>query len=432
MELTDERQSPRSVAVSSHRANSSEPPAASDEPLRLLIECVKDYAIIVLDTTGRIQTWNRGAERIKGWSAEEIIGESFERFYPKEAVDSGYPQHELRVAAREGRFEDEGWRVRKDGSRFWANVIITALKDQSGNLVGFGKVTRDLTARREAEAQARQLAAEEAAREEATRKSEELQRLNAELEAAVSNIKSARDQAELSAAQAMAAYRELDQFAYVASHDLKAPLRGIANLAQWLQDDLGESLPEESAEHMRLLQGRVRRMEALIDAILAYSRVGRVRTPAERLETGDVVREAIDLLAPPAEVELHVASDLPIVESERVPLEQVFMNLLSNAIKYTVGTRPDPEVRVAWRDAGDHVEFSVSDNGPGIAPEYHERIWGIFQTLAARDKVEGTGIGLALVKKTVEGRGGTVGLESDSGSGAVFRFTWPKQSGATQ
>jgi signal transduction histidine kinase len=108
------------------------------------------------------------------------------------------------------------------------------------------------------------------------------------------------------------------------------------------------------------------------------------------------------------------------------------MNLLSNAIKYTVGTRPDPAVRVAWRDAGDQVEFSVSDNGPGIAPEYHERIWGIFQTLAARDKVEGTGIGLALVKKTVEGRGGTVGLESDSGSGAVFRFTWPKQSGATQ
>jgi PAS domain S-box-containing protein len=169
MELTDERQSPRSVAVSSHRANSSEPPAASEEPLRLLIECVKDYSIIVLDTTGRIRTWNRGAERIKGWSAEEIIGESFERFYPKEAVDSGYPQHELRVAAREGRFEDEGWRVRKDGSRFWANVIITALKDQSGNLVGFGKVTRDLTARREAEAQARQLAAEEAARDEATR-----------------------------------------------------------------------------------------------------------------------------------------------------------------------------------------------------------------------------------------------------------------------
>ena len=399
----------------------------SSEPLRLLVESVKDYAIIILDRDGRVASWNQGAQRMKGWSSDEILGESFTRFYPAEAIDSGFPQYELEVAARDGRFEDEGWRLRKDGSRFWANVVITALRDPAGTLLGFGKVTRDLTARRESEEQARRLAAEEAARVEATRRSEELQRLNVQLQQALADTRSARDAAEKSAAEAIAAYRELDQFAYVASHDLKAPLRGIANLAQWLHDDLGESLSDESVEHMRLLQGRVRRMEALIDAILAYSRVGRVQVPVEQLETNEVVREAIDLLAPPADVQIEIAASMPTVQSERMPLQQVFMNLVGNAVKFSAGTRPVPSIRVDWCDMGERIQFAVTDNGPGIAPEFHERIWGVFQTLAGRDEVEGTGIGLALVKKNVEIRGGTVAVESQPGVGATFRFTWPKQ-----
>jgi signal transduction histidine kinase len=212
----------------------------------------------------------------------------------------------------------------------------------------------------------------------------------------------------------------------VASHDLKAPLRGIANLAQWLQDDLEDQLGGESTEHMRLLQGRVHRMEALIDGILAYSRAGRAASVPEPVDTGALVREVTELLAPPPGATIRVPERMPTLQAERVPLQQVFMNLISNALKFTLAERPDPTIRVAWRDTGEDVEFAVSDNGPGIAPEFHERIWGIFQTLAARDKVEGTGIGLSVVKKIVETRGGRVSVDSAPAQGATFRFTWPR------
>ena len=416
-----------------------EEPGAQEEVRRseefeLLVRSVKDYAILMLDPEGRVVSWNEGAERIKGYPAIEILGKSFTTFYPKEAVDSGFPQLELDVATRDGRFEDEGWRVRKDGSRFWANVIITALRGPDGQLVGFAKVTRDLTARREAEAQARRLAAEQAAHAEAAARSEELARLNdrlrqqaVELQVALADTKAARNAAERAAAATTEAYRELDQFAYVASHDLKAPLRGIANLAQWLQDDIGERLTDDSKEHMRLLHGRVRRMEALIDGILAYSRAGRRLTPPERVETGVLVRDVIELLAPPADVKIQIPDQLPTIDAERVPLQQVFMNLIGNAIKFTRAARSDAVIRIAWRDVADGFEFTISDNGSGIAPEYHNRIWGIFQTLAARDKVEGTGIGLSVVQKIVESRGGKVSLdESAPGEGATFRFVWAK------
>jgi len=437
------------------RRSAEEALRQSEERFRLLVQSVQDYAILMLDPEGRVSSWNKGAERIKGYAADEIIGRSFMLFYPPDVAANGFPQRELEVAAREGHFEDENWRVRKDGSRFWASVVITALHSTDGLLIGFAKVTRDLTARREAEAQALRLAAEEAAHAEAARRADELAHLNEqlqeqaveleaqteelrvaaetlyqkndELQGALSDARAAREAAERAATAATEAYRELDQFAYVASHDLKAPLRGIANLAQWIQDDTGERLAAESIEHMRLLQGRVHRMEALIDGILAYSRAGRVLKSPEAVDTGTLVREVIELLAPPSEVTIQVPPKMPTLNAERVPLQQVFLNLIGNAVKYTRAERPDPVIRIDWRDAGNAFEFSVSDNGPGIEPEYHERIWGIFQTLAPRDKVEGTGIGLAVVRKIVETRDGFVSLESSPGQGAIFRFIWPKK-----
>ncbi|HEX6209668.1 MAG TPA: PAS domain S-box protein [Methylomirabilota bacterium] len=436
------------------RRNAEEMLRLSEERSRLLVQSVTDYAIIMLDPAGRVASWNDGARRIKGYTAEEVVGQSFERFYPAEAVAAGFPQHELEVAARDGRFENENWRLRKDGSRFWGNVIITAMRDAEGRLLGFAKITRDLTARREAEAQARRLTAEQAAHAEAVRRGEELaalntrlqaqaaeleaqaeaarmltkqlQQANDELQAALAGTAAARDAAEQAAAAVTEAYRELDQFAYVASHDLKAPLRGIANLAQWIQDDVGDRLDPQSTEHMRLLQGRVHRMEALIDGILAYSRAGRLLGHPEPVDTSALVREVVDLLAPPAGVTIQVAEGMPTLEAERVPLQQVFMNLIGNAVKYTRAHRPDVVVRVDWQDAGAALQFAVTDNGPGIAPQYHERIWGIFQTLTARDKVEGTGIGLSLVRKVVETRRGRAWVESAPGQGAAFCFTWPK------
>jgi PAS domain S-box-containing protein len=240
------------------------------------------------------------------------------------------------------------------------------------------------------------------ARREVERKAEELARVAAALEA--SN-------------------RELDQFAYVASHDLKAPLRGISNLSQWIEDDLGEALAGESREHMALLRGRVQRMEGLIDGILHYSRAGRARTAAERVDTGALAREAADLLAPPPGVVVEVAPGMPVITTERLPLQQVFLNLIGNAVKHS-GARSGT-VRVSVRDDEGTCEFSVSDEGPGIAPEFHDRIWGMFQTLQPRDRVEGTGIGLSVVKKLVESRGGRVWVESAPGEGATFRFLWP-------
>jgi signal transduction histidine kinase len=167
-------------------------------------------------------------------------------------------------------------------------------------------------------------------------------------------------------------------------------------------------------------------MEALIDGILSYSRAGRKVSAPETVDVGALVREVIELMAPPPEVEIDVPEDLPTLEAERVPLEQVFMNLLGNAVKHGTSQRPDVKIEIAWRDAGRDVQFTVRDDGPGIAPEFHERIWGIFQTLAARDQVEGTGIGLSVVKKIVETRGGRVSLESKPGEGAAFHFAWPK------
>jgi signal transduction histidine kinase len=241
-------------------------------------------------------------------------------------------------------------------------------------------------------------------RKEAERKAEELARLSAEL--ARSN-------------------QDLDQFAYVASHDLKAPLRGIANLTEWIEEDLGDKVTGESREHMELLKGRVHRMEALIDGILTYSRAGRVHEEPTDVNVGELLAECIELLDPPAETTVEVGPGMPVLRTERVPLQQVFMNLIGNAIKYN--RRPGARVEVSVEATDDEYRFSVADNGPGIEARYRERIWQIFQTLAPRDQVEGTGIGLSVVRRIVESRGGRTWLDSEVGQGTTFHFSWPIQ-----
>jgi signal transduction histidine kinase len=220
--------------------------------------------------------------------------------------------------------------------------------------------------------------------------------------------------------------RELDTFAYAASHDLRAPLRGISNLAQWIEEDLqGEALiKDDTREMLHLMRSRMYRMEALIEGLLQYSRAGRVHQEPELVDTRRLVRDAADLISPPDGTAIVIADDLPSLRAEKLPLQQVFMNLVSNAVKHA--GRDDLQVRISARDAGEFYEFAVQDNGPGVAAEYHDRIWNIFQTLEARDKVEGTGIGLALVKKIVEAQGGRAWVESKDGEGATFKFLWRK------
>lgn len=280
--------------------------------------------------------------------------------------------------------------VRPDGTIRWIEKRGTLMRDDFGRPVRIAGVSLDVTERRENEETLRRSLAS-------------LQRLTRTLE---------RNN------------KELDQFAYVASHDLKAPLRGIANLSQWIEEELGPAVNDQAREYLSLLRGRIHRMEGLIEGILSYSRAGRAKHGAEDIDVAALLGDIIELVAAPDGAEVVIDGPMPTVHTERLPLQQVFQNLITNGLKYAGG--PAARVTIRGRDAGAAYEFTVSDNGPGIAPEFQEKIWGIFQTLNPRDKVEGTGIGLALVRKIVENKGGRAWVESDAGAGATFHFTWPK------
>jgi signal transduction histidine kinase len=217
--------------------------------------------------------------------------------------------------------------------------------------------------------------------------------------------------------------RELDQFAYVASHDLKAPLRGIANLSQWIEDDLGDRMDEQTRTHIQLLRGRVVRLENLIGGILAYSRAGRDSTEHATVDVAALAAEVWELLAPPASAQLDITTPLPVLKTSRVHLQQILLNLIGNALRHNAGR--DLQIALAARRSGRRWEFSVADDGVGIAPEFADKIWGLFQTLERRDKLESTGIGLSVVRKIVESHGGKTWVHSEPGHGAAFSFTWP-------
>lgn len=238
--------------------------------------------------------------------------------------------------------------------------------------------------------------------------------------------------AEKKSAQMIAAHtssleksnKELDQFAYIVSHDLKAPLRAISNLSEWLQEDLGDSLSDESKKNITMLRSRVVRMESLINGILEYSRVGRAEMPAESVDTFRLVSEVIELLTPPPHIKIEITSEMPTLDAPRIMLLQVFSNLISNAIKYN--DKEQGIIKIGSCEKEKEFEFSVEDNGRGIDPQYHEKIFVIFQTLQSRDKFESTGIGLTIVKRILHARGGQVRVESKPGEGSKFIFTWPK------
>jgi signal transduction histidine kinase len=220
---------------------------------------------------------------------------------------------------------------------------------------------------------------------------------------------------------------ELDQFAYATSHDLKAPLRGIMNLATFIEEDLGPGILPEVKQNLETLRGRAHRLELLIQGILDYSRAGRARAPLEQVDTGALAREIAELIAPPPGCTIAVEDGMPTLDTERAPLQQVFMNLIQNAVKHGC-PQGRGHIQIGYRSDASPGTFYVRDQGPGIAAEYHDRIFGIFQTLAPRDQVEGAGIGLAVVKKLVESRGGQVVLGSSAGNGATFEFSWPANS----
>ncbi len=366
-------------------------PTADVDLLRAIVGSVRDYAIFALDAGGHVATWNPGAEAIKGWRAEEIIGKHFSTFYPEEDVLSGKPDAELRAAAAFGRFEDEGWRLRRDGSRFWANVIITALRTPDGRLRGFAKVTRDFTERRAAEETARRLSAETAARR---------------------------------AAQEAVAAR--DEFLAVAGHELRTPLTSLLFHAETLARR-GPALPPDVAARTDKLARSARRIARLVDELLDVTRLsaGRLSIERERVDLAEVVREVVVRNAEPAALAgspLRLDAPHPVHGTwDPGRIEQVLEALLANALKYGRG-RPI-EVRVSADGALARLE--VRDHGIGVATEDQTRIFDRFERAASARHYGGLGLGLWIVRQVVEAHGGAIRVESRPGEGATFVVDLP-------
>jgi PAS domain S-box-containing protein len=387
-DVTDRQRVARQLAL--EQARRSEGERLSQELQRVFMQ----VPAAVCTTRGPdhiIESANPRYQQLVG--RPNVIGRSTRELLPEssgdgaEMLDHVYRSGEPYAGNEVKRVWDRGTGVREEG---FVNFVYQPLRDLNGSVYGvmchFVDVTELVRSRGLVEAHA----------EELDRVTQSLSRMN----------------------------RELDQFAYVASHDLKAPLRGIASLASWIEDDLGAKLGDESRQHLALLRSRITRMGTLIDGLLQFSRAGRVRNRIETVDVAELLGDVIEMLGPGPQAVIKITAGMPTFETERVPLAQVFQNLMGNAIKHS--GRPDVIVTISVRDDGDCYEFSVSDNGVGIPPQFHSKVWEMFQTLQPRDKVEGAGLGLALVKKNVENRGGRTWLESDGRHGATFYFQWPK------
>ena len=381
----------------------------SQEMFRLLVASVQEYAIFMLDPSGHVMTWNLGAERIKQYRPEEIIGKHFSIFYSAEDIESGKPKRELDIATSQGKVEDEGWRLRKDGTRFWANVVITAVFDQTGTLRGFAKVTRDMTARRAAEETQRALLEQREARLQA----EEQER-----------------SAEASYRAAQEANRAKDEFMMTLSHELRTPLTAIVGWARMLPSmNYGDPMFREA---IKAISRSADLQAKLIDDVLDISRIvsGKLRLTLENVEVNTVLKEALDAVRPGADakhvtVATEFAPDLGTATLDPTRLQQIVWNLLSNAVKFTPkGGRVQLS---AWRTASE-IQISVTDTGEGIEPQFLPHVFEAFrQAETPSTRVHGgLGLGLSIVRYMTEAHGGNVAAESGGrGKGATFMITLP-------
>jgi len=338
--------------------------------------------LVITDSKGRITFVNDNFLKMSGYSTEELMGKDYRTLNSTYHPQAFYNEIFHTISQGEvwkGEIRD----ISKTGAYYWTDTTIVPLLNKLGKPYRYISFKIDITKIKNAELEVRQHA-------------ENLERIN----------------------------KELDQFAYVVSHDLKAPLRAINNLSEWIEEDITEIVNDETRENLQLLRGRVQRMEGLINGILQYSRAGRVKNNNTMIDLRELLDEITTANNSKPNTQFIYPEKLPKIYSERVALEQILSNFISNAIKYN--NAENPIIEIGFKNTDTHWEFSVKDNGPGIDKNYHEKIFVIFQTLQARDKVESTGVGLAIVKKLVEDKGGKLWLDSEPGKGSTFYFTWPK------
>ena len=353
---------------------------------RLLVEGVTDYAIFSLDPTGKVTSWNSGAQRIKAYTADEIIGQHFSKFYTHEDAAAGLPARVLETAATSGHYEGEGWRVRKDGSKFWASVVVTPLRDEKGELVGFSKITRDVTERK----------------------------------CLLDQIQQHAEELELRIAEREQTNAELEAFSYSVSHDLRAPLRAIEGFTDIILTDFGKELPADVTELLQQVVKSTARMNRLVQDLLNYSRLTRMEMEPAPVNVAAAIRDACTQIDEGVRQYVIVSADPALRVCAHPPtLTQVLINLISNGLKfYPRGATP--RVEVSAKREGDRVVISVRDEGIGIAPQHQQRIFKVFERLHTTTEYPGTGIGLAIVHRGISKMGGTVRLESARGKGSTF------------
>ncbi len=372
----------------------------SEARYRSLVEQVADYGIFMLDEKGRIISWNEGAKRIKGYTSEDVIGKYFSIFYPEEDILNDKPAMELRIAKMEGKYEEEGWRIRKDGSRFWANVVITPVYNIENGLVGFSKVTRDLTERKK--------------NEQALRESyESYRQLVAEL--SVTN------------AELMEANKELEQFTAIVSHDLKEPVRTVKSFLLLMEKTLDQGQYQNIRGYIGKSIHASQRMQDLIDNLLYYSQISRSPLLKEDVGVENLLQEVVQNLSAAIEksnANIVIDNQVDVLPGDRVQLLQLFQNIVANALKFTGEESPD--VTISCCNEHDRVKFIITDNGIGIDAQDLEKIFEVFRRLNLSQQYPGTGVGLAICKKVVERHKGEIWAESVPGKGTTFFIILPR------
>ena len=353
----------------------------SEQVHRTLIEGVKDYAIFMITPEGKVATWNAGAERIKGYQASEIIGQHFSKFYPEEARNSQFPEFELKKSLEEGRFEDEGWRVKKDGSTFWANVIITPLFSAGNKHIGFSKITRDLS--------------ERVKNEELRNKNQQLLKINT----------------------------DLDNFVYTASHDLKAPISNLEGLLNLFSRKIASKIEPSEQSILKMMNASLHRLKRTISDLTEVIKVQKEdNTDVEKINLHTLIKEVkVDLYNSIEESKVKIEEHLEVNEILFASrnLRSIVYNLLSNAIKYRAPDRP-LKIDISSSQTSDYTIISVTDNGLGLSKDNKEKLFTLFKRF--HKHVEGTGIGLYIVKRILENSGGKIEVKSEVNKGTEFKL----------